>query len=293
MVTVAAISIYQLSVGQVDVFVFCGGMVLAETSLLLPSGSVPGVLNLLFFRRLSPRATHLLQHALAISVFVTSACILGYPIGEGEAASPPGWETLAASVPAWYEQHPEMKEHFWHSIGSVGIIFALMYSPPLRLYSKQLGSEGGDSASGPAGSSLLQRLFTNRFSQYLGFISFSMYLCHDSTISTVGTQFAVPAYHMNGKIAEAAAAIEAGAGEESVQKLAALMREYYTLCFWGYFWSKSTTSRNFVPLSLDAGSGLPLRTTYSARCILGNGCRVVHHNTDYPLPNSDFCPDLG
>lgn len=229
-VVVTVLSCYHLSIGQVDLFLFCGGMLLAEVSLLLPSPDAMRSANIGPLRRLSCGNVHLSQHLVAMAIFVVACYILSYPSAYAEKS--PGFRTMAVRVPEWYNAHPEMTEHYWHSIGAVLFILALMLSPPLRV-PKNPGSDNGSPAYRP----FLQRLFTNRVAQYLGFISFSMYLCHDSVISTVGTLYAVPGRFLSDVTYDKTMSL-LSTEKEKLEYLGQWRSQYYSLLGWGYFWCK-------------------------------------------------------
>lgn len=50
--------------------------------------------------------------------------------------------------------------------------------------------------SQPQRQPLLQRLFTNRVAQYLGALSYSLYLCHESVNHAIGSRYARPGYEL-------------------------------------------------------------------------------------------------
>ncbi|KAK7924053.1 hypothetical protein PG985_006107 [Apiospora marii] len=191
--------------GDLDMALFCSGLLLAEFSIVLPprgdsrqSGDAVTTTTRSRWRR----SLNVVRHVATLTTFFLALHLLSYPETGGHKS--PGFRTLSISVPAFYEDGEEQTQWFWISVGSVLFILALMYSPPLPL-------RGNDSKAGtvgtphiptlpvtvpePSGSfdtgrqPLLQRPFTTAFSQYLGRISYALYLAHGSVIHTVGTRF--------------------------------------------------------------------------------------------------------
>ncbi|KAI3396970.1 hypothetical protein diail_11370 [Diaporthe ilicicola] len=123
---------------------------------------------------------HLFGHVTTVFWFLLGCHLCSWP--ENNGAQSIGYQTLAAKfTPAPYSDNETMTQLFWLSWGSVFIMLALLYSPPIRQ----------NSADEP----LLQRLFTNRFASYLGEISYSLYLCHSSVNEIVGMRYLRPAWY--------------------------------------------------------------------------------------------------
>ncbi|RYP15884.1 hypothetical protein DL767_010265 [Monosporascus sp. MG133] len=121
-----------------------------------------------------------------------------YPEIQGPAA--PGFRTISKLVPGFYEDNWQRIQQFWISAGSILFIVALIFSPPLNLprivwWRRNTNITTGIAATAdpdsaallpspatvetPAGETqrpLLQRPFTTCFAQYLGRISYSLYL---------------------------------------------------------------------------------------------------------------------
>ena len=74
----------------------------------------------------------------------------------------PGYKWLYNHIPKQYINAPEHTATFWPSIGGIFLIFALEMAP------------------------FLQSFFTTRFAQYLGEISFSLYMVHLQIEYTLG-----------------------------------------------------------------------------------------------------------
>lgn len=77
------------------------------------------------------------------------------------ARNSPGYKTLASLIPAQYRA-PFVEDHFWIFLAAFHLVFTI------------------DSAS------FLQSIFTNKFAQYLGKISFALYIIHGSFLYTIG-----------------------------------------------------------------------------------------------------------
>jgi peptidoglycan/LPS O-acetylase OafA/YrhL len=94
--------------------------------------------------------------ALYLAVFMIGIYLGGQPQHHLEHA--PGWATLYAWIPS-YAEH---KQRYWVGWAAVLLVWSTSNSP------------------------LLQRLFTNGPVQYLGQISFSLYLMHGPVTHTIG-----------------------------------------------------------------------------------------------------------
>lgn len=90
-----------------------------------------------------------------VFVFVAGLYFGGQP--EQDAEHAPGWTLLHSLIP----KHIRSKHRYWCNWGAMMLIWST------------------------SNSSLLQRIFTNRVSQYLGKISFSLYLVHGMVIHTL------------------------------------------------------------------------------------------------------------
>ncbi|KAK3323937.1 acyltransferase 3 [Cercophora scortea] len=207
LVGVSIAAYWQMVSGDFDQTLFCTGLLLAELSLVLP----PAIFGLKLLSPAGRRSAYILQHALTIALFITSLLWLSYP--ESHGPSSPGFRTISTLVPAFYAGNEERIQQFWISVGAITLVVALMYSPAvssrrrsdapavtLNLDEEQPPhpSPATISSRNPppshAGEPLLQRLFTNAFAQYLGQISYSLYLWHGSINHIVGMRYLHPAW---------------------------------------------------------------------------------------------------
>ncbi|KAK1593756.1 acyltransferase [Colletotrichum navitas] len=129
-------------------------------SLMLPFTSTtltPGSFRSSFFLPVAPGKNDVRNKAIQIASFLGALWLLSYP--EATAAIAPGYRTIFTLTPASYgvEDH-----HFWIPIAAVWLVFTVDKSP------------------------VIQPLFTNRYIQYLGRISYSIYIVHFSMIWLYG-----------------------------------------------------------------------------------------------------------
>ena len=112
----------------------------------------------------------LIKEYLAPRIFWTILFLFGIYIGSHPQLQPetaPGYRTLMSFTPSWYEdvkEHPATnpKTVFWLALGGPIIILALEHAK------------------------FLQDLFTTPLAQYLGDISFSLYMLHFQIMCTMG-----------------------------------------------------------------------------------------------------------
>ncbi|CAK7226431.1 hypothetical protein SCUCBS95973_006197 [Sporothrix curviconia] len=101
------------------------------------------------------------QLVIGILSFVASLWILSLPEAVRGAVGTPGFITMVQMVPKHHKDSGKV-DYFWVPIGAALAVLTVDRTP------------------------LLQRLFTNRFAQYMGKISYSLYLVHGSIIFSVG-----------------------------------------------------------------------------------------------------------
>lgn len=140
---------------------FLSGVLIAELSLIRASRlkiSEPEA----FDEKLPPRQGLSQYFGIASQIFWTFLFLFGVHMGshpQDGAASTPGYRTLMFWIPTQYAGNREI---FWLAIGACLVVLALGNAP------------------------YLQRIFTTRIAQYLGEISFSLYVLHAQILFTMG-----------------------------------------------------------------------------------------------------------
>jgi peptidoglycan/LPS O-acetylase OafA/YrhL len=103
----------------------------------------------------SPPKPSLLWSVIYTLTFIGGLYLGGQPEGRWEHA--PGWVTLYSLIPSYIHD----RHRYWTGWGAMLLVWSTSNSP------------------------MLQRIFTNKFTQYLGKISFSLYLVHGFVIHTL------------------------------------------------------------------------------------------------------------
>ncbi|OTA91279.1 hypothetical protein M434DRAFT_76547, partial [Hypoxylon sp. CO27-5] len=149
-------------------FLFVGGMLLADLQFHFPkcdeyrSGdSEAGIQRRHSLATMSTAhrwwayvvGCRILQIAISLISFIGALYLLGMPKLERGGAETPGFEVLASMIPDRWREAGE-PDHFWLSIAAVWLVLSIDRAP------------------------FIQRIFTCNFSQYLGRISYSLYLVH-------------------------------------------------------------------------------------------------------------------
>ncbi|KAK1712893.1 acyltransferase family-domain-containing protein [Colletotrichum acutatum] len=180
MVGVTGITLWLVHIGDWDQALFCAGLLLAELSIIMPNTApttettedqLPSY-RLRTVKRYGSQSIHIFRHAGTVALFFLGLYLFSYP--EYYGASTPGFITISQWVPDYYKAMGDRTQLYWNSIGAIIFIFALMYSPPAE--------------------PLLQRPFTTSFAQYLGQISYSLYLWHGAINHMVGVRWLSPAH---------------------------------------------------------------------------------------------------
>lgn len=258
--------VWQLRVGDADMALFMAGLVLAEMCILAPPSpaySLSAAVAPTPGRRLLLLCAHLVRHVFFSGLFLLALWLLSTPMID--TAGTPGYQVLAGLAPApYYVESPELEianmvHLYWLAVGSMLLVYALMYAPPARMVIAMApdsnSSSGSDSigtrcvlspaadeeappplpqehnllgifdSSASLSSStvrstttmdqgtiplvvgqeheqkdhhrhqqhqqpLLQQLFTNRVAQYLGALSYSLYLLHEPVNHVIGSRYA-------------------------------------------------------------------------------------------------------
>lgn len=270
LVVIGSIS-WLAQLGELDMALFCAGMVLAELSLVLPPGGRQKEASLTEIQQphgKGPRAARLvivIRHVMTLAFFVVALHLMSYP--ETGGPSSPGFRTISKWVPEFYAGREEPIQWFWISTGSVLFILALMYSPALpsptvslaRLFrccrcsvrrktqqkheyaTEQEAGTQGETQNSARAEPLLQRAFTHPFSQYLGHISYALYLAHGTVNHTIGTQYLNPAFAA-WQVAEQNAAITSKDGSKA--SVTAMLASAWNAYMWKAVWG--TTVNTFV-----------------------------------------------
>lgn len=139
----SVMAVYFLYIGIWQSFCFLSGLIIAEADLILSQR----IYQL-------PTAIARNQQKVLWLVFIVATYLASQPsLGDqGVPASTPGWRTLTSLIPKTYVD--EQWWRFWHAIAAPLIILSTTQTP------------------------LLRRLLELRFLQYLGRISFALYLIH-------------------------------------------------------------------------------------------------------------------
>ncbi|GKT45263.1 uncharacterized protein ColSpa_05444 [Colletotrichum spaethianum] len=261
---VTGIALWPVQSGDLDQALFAIRILLAELSIAFPASPLTTATpddalpkhNVRFARKAGSSSVKAIHHASTMVLFLIALHLLSYP--QLNAASTPGFVSLAQMVPAYYLGNTIRTQLFWNSVGSVIFMFALMYSPAVsfnlwsRLTCRKLRlpwqktnmdleenekeelATASSAKNEPAPEPLLQRLFTARISQYLGHISYSLYLCYGTINHIVGIRWLGPASAAwTQTVDEATALVAAGNGAASDELLSQGSSAYRYAFFWG------------------------------------------------------------
>lgn len=269
---VSFVMLWQLHHGQPDLALFLCGMLLAELSLNVPSAAPARILRRLCREHgISHRDAHVIHHTVSFTLFMFALFLFSFP--ERGIATTFGYQWLSNQVPPYYRHSEEHVQLYWHTVGSGLFILVLMYSAPLRIPEEYPPSHRQapliiTPGSGPtivddtvkehpttttadgtvtAGSNtedindqydtepLLQSLFTSRLAQYLGYLSFMLYLCHGVVNATIGTYYSEQGFSLWMTYFEVDATLIAP--EHKALFLSEWRGVYYSLLLRGFFWA--------------------------------------------------------
>jgi peptidoglycan/LPS O-acetylase OafA/YrhL len=155
-----------------EMVLFIGGILLAEIHHARAESSdyTPLALDGQNQRAEKPRSkvSLWLHNGLCLSLFLLSIFILGIPYLDFGAATSPVYSILVSWTPSSYMVVSVLAQFFWIMIGAIICVATLDYS------------------------TWLQNIFTTGFAQYLGRISYALYLVHGTLLYTLGAHM-VPA----------------------------------------------------------------------------------------------------
>ncbi|KAI1839924.1 hypothetical protein JX266_013872 [Neoarthrinium moseri] len=266
---VAGCTWWLVELGDVDQALFSVGLLLAELSLICPTDNLTsreqepsshnnGHENTLSVAK-SPRLRRpfvVMRHLVTLTMFFVALHLFSYP--EQHGTESPGYRMLLTWLPECYQSDNDSQQLFWLAVGSVLFIVALMYSPATtrsfniftpaiccarrvlqaclsRLQPQRPKPSGGimllhSGLSEP----LLQKPFTTAFAQYLGHVSYSLYLLHGTINHTVGTRFLMPALSQWSNAQQQAAQMRSGGDDDGANDLLrSAWTTYLLMALWG------------------------------------------------------------
>jgi hypothetical protein len=146
------------------------------------------------------------EKIILFTSFIFAIHLLSMPEGVRGAAVSPGYITIMSLTPTNYSTLPE---YFWIPVGAVLLVLTVDRAP------------------------FLQKIFTNRFSQYLGRISFSLYLIHGPLLWTYGLQLGKFWVRVTGQLTDASYCLGI----------------FFALCC---YWPVAITLADFVSRAVDS-----------------------------------------
>ena len=165
---------YTLWCQQWDLFLFLFGMLLAGLQLLrqdrFPDDDYKSIER--YIPSLIYHHSNAIMHTLSIILALLAIHLVSLPTTNPRDS--PGYMSFVAYTPARYASN-NMTHRYWSSIGAALLLTAILLSPPLKAQVQPL----------------LQQPFRTRFAQYLGNISFSLYVTHFYVLGTIGSRIFV------------------------------------------------------------------------------------------------------
>lgn len=163
---VFALVLFCIARAEQNVFLFLGGMLLADirTYLSLRDDATPPQLPV-SSEGAPTRKCSLAKPLALIAAFVSCLYVLSIPQQSKGADFAPGYTTLSSLIPEVYHSSYR-SDYFWAPLSSLLLVATLDYAP------------------------FLQRIFTSRLAQYLGDISFALYLVHGPLLWSYGAWLA-------------------------------------------------------------------------------------------------------
>ncbi|KAI2472119.1 acyltransferase family-domain-containing protein [Annulohypoxylon bovei var. microspora] len=162
MFAVSGVALYCVCFVHWAEFLFVGGMLLADLQFCFSerNGYDEPRIRQRSLRRCGA-GRRIIRNIVTLASFLGALYLLGMPKLERGASDTPGFRGLASLIPERWRAAGSAN-HFWLSLAAVWLVFTVDRSP------------------------LLQRMFTCRFAQYLGRISYSLYLVHLVILHTLG-----------------------------------------------------------------------------------------------------------
>ncbi|KAI0404476.1 acyltransferase family-domain-containing protein [Xylaria palmicola] len=154
-------------------FLFVGGMLVVESNLRSPRSAPSaeaginaaeeggGEARRVRLRRCAPLRSPGLRRLFHVAAFLASLLVLSMPEHGRGAAQSCGFQTLAGLVPAHFHASGAA-DYFWQPMAAVSLVLAIDGAPSL------------------------QGIFTTRPAQYLGRVSFALYLVHMLILHSLG-----------------------------------------------------------------------------------------------------------
>jgi peptidoglycan/LPS O-acetylase OafA/YrhL len=154
---VAIFAVYSMAIGSWNLFCFSAGMLIADLNLGQEEKDT--------ILALSKPVKHgkIWMAVFAIAFYVAGFPTLGYGDGDAEYKPMPGFETLRALTPMSLDM--EDRSRFLWSLSGVALLLSISQVPRLK------------------------KVFETNFCQYLGKISFSLYLVHEFCFVLFGVNF--------------------------------------------------------------------------------------------------------
>jgi peptidoglycan/LPS O-acetylase OafA/YrhL len=162
----AAIILFVLRQDRWELTLFCCGMFIAELDLIIAQANKLSSSFMPLF--LSNPSKSSFGKSLWIGLSVISLYLMSQPDDSFDAT--PGWRYLSTVIPAWFSE----KYRFWQVIGSITFVLSVSRLP------------------------LLQKPFNSPLIQYLGKISYALYLMHGPVMHVVGYVFQEVAWNITG-----------------------------------------------------------------------------------------------
>lgn len=272
---VGGFMLWQLQRGQPDLSLFLCGMLLAELSLNVPSQTPARLLRRFCREHgVSHRDAHVIHHTVSFTLFMFALFLFSFPergifttFGyHWLARHVPWWYANS-------EEHIQLYWHAVASGMLILVLMyspplrvpdddsapLLPQVPPPApsiiddngvvkehpIIDNATAAEGG--AAVPAidinnnnshhynDEPFLQRLFTNRLAQYLGYLSFMLYLCHGAINATIGTHFSEQGFQLWMTFYDVDQTLIAP--EHKALFLSEWRSVYYSLLLRGFFWT--------------------------------------------------------